>query len=354
VTGITTTTTYTLTCHNSANVTASASATVTVVPNPTVTLTATPTSVISGNSTLLTWSSTDTVSPCVSSGNSAWNSTSRSRSNSTGVTPGGITTSTTYTMTCSNSVGVSASDSVTVTILPNTAQSPIVTDLSGNGSPITVSKGQSIGFYVHSSSDTEGNNVYYEFDWNNDGISDGNTPISGYVTPATIQETARTWATSGAYTFKVRTKDNSVTDPATSEWVPFTVNVAAFVVCPITATVAVGETGIHAVGWYGVGAKCSSHPGAIEVTMASNWTSSATGIATVTNTITDKGWIVGKSANTATVTATYLGKSDTIAVTSLVNGLCNTSVNNTCVRGTFFDTTDSMTNYVWMCNGSGG
>ena len=351
---ITADTTYTLTCHNSANVTASDSVTVTAVPNPTVTLTATPTAVIIGNSPTLTWSSTNTVSPCISSGSTAWNSPSRSRSNSTGVAPGGITTSTTYTMTCSNSVGVSASDSVTVTILPNTAQPPIITDLSGNGSPITISKGQSTGFRFHSAPDVEGNNVYYEVDWDNDGVSDGITPTSGYVTPATIQETAHTWATSGSYTFKVRTKDNSATDPAVSEWVPFTVNVAVFAICPFAVTVGVGEAGIQAVGWYGIGAKCSSHPGAIDVTMTANWTSSATGIATVTNTITDKGWVVGKNVGIATITSTYLGQTDTIAVTSVVNGQCSTSVKNSCIRGVFFDTTDSMANYIWMCNGSGG
>ncbi|MCX6738587.1 MAG: hypothetical protein NT098_00860, partial [Candidatus Parcubacteria bacterium] len=114
VTGITTTTTYTLTCHNSANVTASASATVTVVPNPTVTLTATPTSVISGNSTVLTWSSTNAVYPCTSTG--GWTGSSRAVNNSTGVSSV-VTTNTTYTLTCSNSIGVSASDSVTVSAL---------------------------------------------------------------------------------------------------------------------------------------------------------------------------------------------------------------------------------------------
>ena len=105
-----TSTTFTLTCTGSGG-SASASATVTVVPTPppTVTLTVNPASVETGESTTLSWSSTE-ASSCVASG--GWSGTkATSGSQSTGA----LTATTTYTLGCTGAGG-SAGASATVTV----------------------------------------------------------------------------------------------------------------------------------------------------------------------------------------------------------------------------------------------
>jgi uncharacterized protein YjdB len=92
--------------------TAFATSTVNVVsPVPTVTLTADPATVTSGNSSTLTWSSTNATS-CTATG--GWtSSTATSGTASTGA----LTATTTYAMTCSDANGnVSVPGSVTVTV----------------------------------------------------------------------------------------------------------------------------------------------------------------------------------------------------------------------------------------------
>jgi hypothetical protein len=76
---------------------------------PTVTLSANPTSVISGNSSTLTWSAAD-ASTCAASG--GW---SGNKAISGTATVGPLSTNTTYTLTCTG-VGGSAAKSTTVTI----------------------------------------------------------------------------------------------------------------------------------------------------------------------------------------------------------------------------------------------
>jgi hypothetical protein len=78
---------------------------------PTVTLAADPTSVTSGNSSTLTWSSTNATS-CTATG--GWTS---STATSGTASTGSLTATTTYTMTCSDANGdISAPSSVTVTV----------------------------------------------------------------------------------------------------------------------------------------------------------------------------------------------------------------------------------------------
>ena len=78
-------------------------------PVPTVSLTASPTSITSGQSSTLSWSSTNAVS-CSASG--AW-SGSRAVSGALSVTP---STTSTYTLSCVNADGVSDSASSTITV----------------------------------------------------------------------------------------------------------------------------------------------------------------------------------------------------------------------------------------------
>ncbi|MDO8600546.1 MAG: hypothetical protein Q7R73_02920 [bacterium] len=108
------TTTYTITCSNSAG-SDSDSATITVTPvqqpqPPTVTISASPNSIIAGDSSVLSWSSSNATSCTASNG---W-SGNKSLSGSQTVTPNQTTS---YIITCSNSAG-SASDSTTVSVTP--------------------------------------------------------------------------------------------------------------------------------------------------------------------------------------------------------------------------------------------
>jgi hypothetical protein len=105
--------TFTLTCDGSGG-SANQSVVVTTTPvtptAPTVSLSANPTSVTRGDSTVLTWSSTDATS-CTASG--AW---SGSKSLSGSASTGNLTSaSNTFTLTC-NGDGGSASQSATVTV----------------------------------------------------------------------------------------------------------------------------------------------------------------------------------------------------------------------------------------------
>lgn len=100
-------------------------------PAPTVTLSANPASVTSGNSTMLSWSSTNATT-CTASG--GWSGT---RSTSGSVSTGNLTTTTSYTLTCTG-VGGSGNASTTVTVTP--APQPTVTI---NANPTTVFTGGS-------------------------------------------------------------------------------------------------------------------------------------------------------------------------------------------------------------------
>ena len=115
------TTTYTITCTNSAG-TSSASVTVTVATTPitaapTVTISANPASVSGiSQSTVLTWSSTNATSCTLSNGSWTMPAGVGSGASST-VIPGSTTT---YTVTCTGPVGTnSASTTVSVTTAPN-------------------------------------------------------------------------------------------------------------------------------------------------------------------------------------------------------------------------------------------
>lgn len=108
---ITTNTTYTLVCTNSAGKASSAvSATVNVTP--TATLTASPSTITTGASATLTWSSANATS-CTASG--AWSGAQAA----SGSTPtGALTSNTTYGLTCSGAGGTSSVAQATVTVVP--------------------------------------------------------------------------------------------------------------------------------------------------------------------------------------------------------------------------------------------
>ncbi len=125
-----TSTTFSLTCTGAGG-SASQSATVSVTqPIPTVTLSASPSTVVSGNSSTLTWSSTNATS-CTASG--GWGG---SQPINGSASTGNLTSKQTFTLTCTGTGG-NASQSATVSV---TQPVPTVT-LSAN--PSTVANGAS-------------------------------------------------------------------------------------------------------------------------------------------------------------------------------------------------------------------
>lgn len=131
---LTTNTTATLTCTGEGGTDSdSVSITVTAAPpQPTVTLSANPTSVMSGSTSLLTWSSTNATS-CTASG--AWSGTKATSGTQTTLA---LTSQSTYTLACSGTGG-SALASVTVSI---TGVTPAPT-VNIAASPTTVNSGGS-------------------------------------------------------------------------------------------------------------------------------------------------------------------------------------------------------------------
>ena len=159
------TTSYSVTCSNG-SASASANATVTVTaPAPTASLTANPASITSGQSSILTWSSTN-ATRCTGTGFSTGNAISGSAS----VAP---TTTTSYFVTCTNG-SASASANATVTV---TAPAPTAS-LTAN--PASITSGQSSTLTWSSTNATSCTGT---------GFSTGNA-ISGSVTVAPTTTTS--------------------------------------------------------------------------------------------------------------------------------------------------------------------
>jgi dienelactone hydrolase len=125
------TTSYLLTCNNAGGTGASETATVTVAAAaPTDTITASPASVVAGNTSTLTWSSTNATS-CTASG--AWSGT-KATSGTAKMVPAktGV-----YTLLCSAAGGIAATQSATIAVT-TAAASPTV---SLSATPTSVTAG---------------------------------------------------------------------------------------------------------------------------------------------------------------------------------------------------------------------
>ncbi len=113
---LTASTTYSITCQNSAGKSASDSVTITVDPQiqaPTASISADNTNLSYGGSTIIRWSSQYATSCTATGGANSWGgSINTSGSQSTG----SLTSTVTYGITCYNSAGQSASNSVTVNV----------------------------------------------------------------------------------------------------------------------------------------------------------------------------------------------------------------------------------------------
>jgi hypothetical protein len=73
--------------------------------------------------------------------------------------------------------------------------------------PTTGGPNISYGFSF-TATDSDNDQVYYQVDWNNDGVSDQRLPSSGLVNSGTGQSANYSWATDGAKTFQARTVDS--------------------------------------------------------------------------------------------------------------------------------------------------
>ena len=120
---------------------------------PTATLTASPTSIAQGNSSILTWSSTNTTS-CVGTSFSTGGQTGNPSPASTSVTPGSTTN---YSVTCTGPGG-SANASASVTVIPALAATCSVSPTSipnGGSATWTAIASGGTGTYAYSWSGTD-------------------------------------------------------------------------------------------------------------------------------------------------------------------------------------------------------
>jgi len=139
---------------------------------PTVSISANPTSIVSGESSTLTWSSTNATS-CTASG--GW-SGSEATSAMTSVAP---TVTTTYTLTCTGSGG-SANASATITVTTATPPPPSVS-ISAN--PTSVTSGGSITLAWSSTNTTA---CTASNGWSGTEATSGTQPINNFAATTTF------------------------------------------------------------------------------------------------------------------------------------------------------------------------
>src|SRR3989344_91566 len=108
--GLYSTSTYIINCVRTDGGQESRTVTVTVVPAPTITLVANPTSVVSGQSSVITWNSQGTSSCAVTGPNFAYSGTSGNQPT------GPLTSASTYTLVCNKTAGGTDTRTVTVTV----------------------------------------------------------------------------------------------------------------------------------------------------------------------------------------------------------------------------------------------
>ena len=324
------------------------------VAAPTVNLVATPTSVNSGGTTTLTWTSTNATS-CNSTGD--WANATRPLNNSTGVVPNALTSSKTYTLTCTNAANVSASDSVTVTVntvvasCGTAAKTYLGTDTAYSGTACASGTGSLPAFPAIGGSKT----------WTCTGAG-GGASASCTATRSDISCGGTVPANATAYTGTnlsgLTTATNyTYANPNTTAKCEYSCN----------------------SGYSWSGSACVGNPTvdivATPATVVSGGTSSLTW--TSTNTVdrcTSSGdWVAstnrplnystGLTTSVLTVNKTYtltchnsagVEASDSVTVTVLYPGSCNTTTINQCTHGTLLDIVDSLTEYRWMCLGVGG
>ncbi|MDB5259774.1 MAG: hypothetical protein JWN37_5 [Candidatus Nomurabacteria bacterium] len=214
--------TWVVTCYNGAGQSASQSMTLTVDPAPTISATLNPTTSISygGYFDSMSYTSTNsTYCEVYSAGNPALytsNSYQWPTAFSWGRT-GPYYSSNTWTFVCYNSAGQHISASKTLTVQPNSI--PLPPSITGptTGFPSTTYEFDITG------TDSNGDTIKYEVDWDMNGTVDQTVPSpSTYVPSGTMQPVYNDWASVGTKTFEARTVDSW---GGTSGWTTFTITI---------------------------------------------------------------------------------------------------------------------------------
>ncbi len=164
----------------------------------------------------------------------------------------------TYIINCNGVI-----DSVVVNV--NAGGAPNAPTVTG---PVTSNVGDSNVFVINAT-DPDGDTLYYEIDWNNDGVTDAYTPGVGYVPSGTDRTATQSWGAGGVYTFAVRATDDM---SLSSAWTTHTVTVA-------TAPVATIEAQVNGVGGWSSGDQ-TINPGD---TVTIRWSSTDATTCTGTN-----------------------------------------------------------------------
>lgn len=263
-------TTYSLTCTGAGgSATQAATVSVTpITPAPTVSLAASPSSIVSGKSTMLTWSSTNATSCTASGGWSGSHSTSGSQSTGT------LSANATYTLTCTGGGG-SAAQSATVTVA---SAAPTV---SLSASPSTVASGAASTL---SWSSTNATACVASGGWS------GSEPTSGSHSTGTL-------SANESYTLTCTGSGGSASQSAT-----VTVTSAAPTVTLSANPSTVASGGVATLTWSSTGAtSCAASGGwsGSEAASGSHNTAALTGTTTYTLTCTGTG---GSAAQSVTVT----------------------------------------------------
>lgn len=261
-------TTFMVSCVNNGPNWQMASTYVTVAapPAPTVTLSASPTSMYEGNSSTLTWSSTNATS-CNGSGTGFTTGNAINGSDATGSLAAG---SYTYYVTCNSANGQTATASTVVTVSAGTCpgtscqqvcvQVPITEPPAGSinseNGQVSVSSRQiafsfnavnpnnpptapvisgptsrqeyQSGSYGFVSTDPDNDTIRYLVDWNRDGVTDQILPGSGYAASGAQQSATKSWSSTGATSFQARAEDAK---GGLSGWTIYNVTVTAAPKC---------------------------------------------------------------------------------------------------------------------------
>ena len=135
----------------------------------------------------------------------------------------------TYILTCDGTV-----DSVVVNAVNQAPNAPTIVGPNSAGGGVS-------NTFVITGADPDNDQIYYEIDWDNNGVGDVNSPASGFLNSGTGVNAIRAWFASGTYTFQARTVDTSVTPSA---WTQHTVTITSSV--PATATI---ETQVNGGAW---------------------------------------------------------------------------------------------------------
>ena len=165
---------------------------------PTISLTANPLVIVTGNSSTLSWTSTNATSIQIDNGIGSVATPSGTRS----VSP---TSTTTYIATATSSTGTTRQSSVTVTVnsapIPHPPNVPI-TPIGGPVGNGTIGTSYSFSSVTQ---DPDGDHIQYKFDWG-DGIS---TDWSILYESGTVVTNSHSWNRVGTFSVKVMAKDST-------------------------------------------------------------------------------------------------------------------------------------------------